>query len=272
MLSSTFPKNSSRFVYSLENLDDFSKIKSSHPSSTFIGTHSGTFHADEVLATFLLKFLPEYFNSITIRSRNDKILSQCDIVVDVGSKYDPNSKRFDHHMKDFFQVFDEKDEKLKEIKLSSAGLVWKHLGKEILINLLKENNLYEQNENHLDEILKKIYVNFICSVDAKDNGINAYPSNIEPKYLDNTSFSARIARLNPEWNVENVDVNLRFKMAWDLAEDEFYFQFIHVANSHFIAYDIVENSVRKSIENKNFEYVILDKYFNRKIIVLGKKI
>ena len=260
MLSSNFPKNSERLVYSLETFLDFEKLKEENYSYTFIGTHSGTFHADEVLATFLLKFLPEYNKSIIIRSRNYDILDKCDIVVDVGSKYDPNIKRFDHHMKEFFEVFDKNDDKLKTIKLSSAGLVWKHLGKNILINILKGNNLYEQNENHIDEIIKKIYLNFICMVDAKDNGINAYPSDIEPKYLDNTGFSSRIARLNPEWNIENVDVNSRFKKAWDIAEDEFYYQLMPIANSYFIAYDIVENSIKKSIDNKNCDYIILDQY------------
>ena len=57
MLSSNFPKNSERLVYSLETFLDFEKLKEEKFSYTFIGTHSGTFHADEVLATFLLKFL-----------------------------------------------------------------------------------------------------------------------------------------------------------------------------------------------------------------------
>ena len=260
MLSSEFPKNSERLVYSFENFEEFEQLQKANSSCSFIGTHSGTFHADEVLATFLLKFLPEYNKSIIIRTRNYDILDKCDIVVDVGSKFDPKLKRFDHHMKEFFEVFDKNEEKIKDIKLSSAGLVWKYLGKDILIYILKGNNLYEQNKEHLDEIIKKIYLNFICMVDAKDNGINAFPSNIEPKYIDNTGFSSRIARLNPEWNSENVDVNSRFKKAWDLAEDEFYYQLMHFANSYFIAYDIVENSIQKSIENKNYDYIILNQY------------
>ena len=33
-----------------------------------------------------------------------------------------------------------------------------------------------------------------------------------------------------------------------------------IANSYFIAYDIVENSIEKSIENKNYDYIILEQY------------
>lgn len=66
-----------------------------------IGTHSGVFHCDEVLACWMLKKLPEYKNSKILRSRDYEILNQCEIVVDVGSEYIPEKKRFDHHQKSF---------------------------------------------------------------------------------------------------------------------------------------------------------------------------
>lgn len=63
-----------------------------------------------------------------------------DIVIDVGAVYDPARNRYDHHQKEFDEVFGDGTfpypasktagrelEKGKEfsIKLSSAGLVWK---------------------------------------------------------------------------------------------------------------------------------------------------
>ena len=36
-----------------------------------------------------------------VRSRNDEILDQLDIVCDVGAVFDPEKKRFDHHQKSF---------------------------------------------------------------------------------------------------------------------------------------------------------------------------
>ena len=64
-----------------------------------IGTHDGAFHCDEVLACSLLKMLPEYQNSEIVRSRNKGMLSECDIVVDVGGVYDASKLRYDHHQR-----------------------------------------------------------------------------------------------------------------------------------------------------------------------------
>ena len=231
-----------------------------------IGTHSGKFHPDEVLSTFLLKFHSESKKSIVIRTRNNDILKQCDIVVDVGSIIDPKTFRFDHHMKEFKEVFDEKDEELNKIKLSSAGLVWKYLGIEIINNILKSLNLYEQNKNYINEIFKKIYIDFILGVDGIDNGVNQYDKDIKPKYKLVGDFNQRISRLNPEWNIENVDVNERFKKGWDIAEEEFFYYIKNYANSYFIAYDIVLNAVNEALK-ENRVYFILEKYCPWKKII-----
>ena len=56
-----------------------------------------------------------------MRSRDPKVLDDCDIVVDVGGVYDDTKKRFDHHQRGF-------EETLGfgfKTKLSSAGLVFK---------------------------------------------------------------------------------------------------------------------------------------------------
>ena len=67
-----------------------------------IGTHSGQFHLDEVLACFLLRtYIPEYKNCSIIRSRDPAVWAQCHTLVDVGGVYDPSNNRFDHHQKEF---------------------------------------------------------------------------------------------------------------------------------------------------------------------------
>ena len=201
-----------------------------------------------------------------MRTRNDEILKLCDMVVDVGSIINPKQFRFDHHMKEFKEVFDEKDEDLNKIKLSSAGLVWKYLGKEILINVLKSLNLYEQNKTHIDEIFRFIYLDFIMGVDGLDNGVTQYDKDIKPKYKLPGHFTDRITRLNPEWNIENVDVNERFKKGWDIAEEEFFYYIKNYANSYFIAYDIVLNAVNEALK-ENRVYFILEKYCPWKKII-----
>ena len=243
MLSRGFIANNERTVFTTETLNEFEQFKSSlHGSNAvIIGTHSGTFHGDEVLATLLLKYLPKAGNSVVVRTRNNAILDQCDIVCDVGGKYDATTNRYDHHMKEFNVCYDDEN----KIKMSSAGLIYKHLGKDIIVNILDKYGWLEQNKTHIDEIIRKLYMNFIMMVDAVDNGINAYPDNLKPKYINNTSYASRIARLNPEWNVSDVDVNERFKKAWDIAEEELYYHFVHLANGYFIAYDIVHKAVKE---------------------------
>eukprot|EP01133_Synstelium_polycarpum_P011984 gene11984-13991_t len=86
-----------------------------------ICTHSGTFHADEALACFLLKLTDTYKDAVIVRSRDPAVVNAADITVDVGAVYDFEKKRFDHHQAGFTHTFDDKH----ETKLSSAGLIYK---------------------------------------------------------------------------------------------------------------------------------------------------
>jgi uncharacterized UPF0160 family protein len=58
-----------------------------------IGTHNGVFHCDEALACAMLKILPKYQDAQIVRSRDQKVLDTCDIVVDVGGVFDPKTHR-----------------------------------------------------------------------------------------------------------------------------------------------------------------------------------
>lgn len=69
-----------------------------------IGTHSGVFHCDDALACFMLKCLPKFKDAQVIRSRDETILKDCDVVVDVGGVYDPATLRFDHHQRGFAET------------------------------------------------------------------------------------------------------------------------------------------------------------------------
>lgn len=67
-----------------------------------------------------------------MRSRDPAVLDKLPLIVDVGSTYDPSNGRYDHHQKGFAETFDEKH----KTKLSSAGLVYKHYGKDVIARLL----------------------------------------------------------------------------------------------------------------------------------------
>ncbi|XP_076915285.1 uncharacterized protein LOC143574582 [Bidens hawaiensis] len=57
------------------------------------------------------------------------------------------------------------------------------------------------DEEHPDvhRLFLAVYKNFIEAVDAIDNGINQYETDQSPKYVNTTTLSSRISRLNLNW-------------------------------------------------------------------------
>jgi uncharacterized UPF0160 family protein len=80
-----------------------------------VGVHDGSFHADEVTACALLIVFKLVDRDKIVRSREIRVLGECEYVCDVGGIYDPLSKRFDHHQSDYTG------------ELSSAGMIWLYL-------------------------------------------------------------------------------------------------------------------------------------------------
>ena len=134
-------------------------------------------------------------------------MDTCDIVVDVGGVYDVNKNRFDHHQRTFNESFSSIDPtKPWKIKLSSAGLVYVHFGKEILEEILKKTMKQKDVDKKLVEILfDKMYEHFIIEIDAIDNGVGIAESK---KYDINTNLSARVSYFNPPWNNKELDENV----------------------------------------------------------------
>ena len=62
-----------------------------------VGTHDGSFHADEVTACALLIMFDLVDENKIIRTRDPEKLAQCEYVCDVGGRYSAEDKRFDHH-------------------------------------------------------------------------------------------------------------------------------------------------------------------------------
>ncbi|CAO3662524.1 unnamed protein product [Rhizopus stolonifer] len=118
-----------------------------------IGTHSGHFHCDEALAIALLKRTEEFKDSVLVRTRDPAKLAECDIIVNVGGVYDEATHRYDHHQRGFTETFDDKH----VTKLSSAGLVYKHFGKEVVGKLLGA----EVSSNDAEKIYLKTYDCFV---------------------------------------------------------------------------------------------------------------
>ena len=53
----------------------------------------------------MLSQIKEFENSKIIRTRDNQLLDQCEIVVDVGNTFDSKNLRFDHHQNSFEDTF-----------------------------------------------------------------------------------------------------------------------------------------------------------------------
>ncbi|CCA74573.1 related to Gamm1 protein / Ni-binding urease accessory protein (UreG) [Serendipita indica DSM 11827] len=204
-----------------------------------IGTHNGTFHCDEALAVWLLKRTGAYKDAKVIRTRDESVLATCDIVVDVGAKYEPENHRYDHHQRGFTEIFGHGF----STKLSSAGLVYKHFGREIISNLLQ----WQVQDSRTEILWLKMYKEFIEAIDAIDNGISAYPSDIKPSYRMRTDVSARVGFLNPRWNVHATpdEVDSLFVKASNLVGGEFHERLDYYGTAWLPAREIVMSALQK---------------------------
>ncbi|VDM07654.1 unnamed protein product [Wuchereria bancrofti] len=162
-----------------------------------IGTHDGNFHCDEVFAIFLLKSLPEYNNYEVVRSRDKDVLSLCNIVVDVGGEYNHTAMKYDHHQRDFAHTMNTLGVMNFHTKLSSAGLIYAHFGKNVISALLGL-----QHDSIIDVLFKKIYETFVESIDAIDNGIAQFDG--KPRFmmaikLVDKEFNELLTYLHKSW-------------------------------------------------------------------------
>ncbi|KAF7728068.1 hypothetical protein EC973_006705 [Apophysomyces ossiformis] len=171
--------------------------------------------SDEALAVWMLRQTDEFKNANVVRSRDPAKLAECNVIVDVGGVYDPKEHKYDHHQRGFFETFDDKH----QTKLSSAGLIYKHFGRQVIQQILKKT----EADDEVETIFQKTYDSFIESLDAHDNGISAYPNTLQPLFKESpTSLPARVGNKNPAWNetLTDPEVDARFLEASDLAGGE----------------------------------------------------
>lgn len=125
-------------------------------SVQFLITHSGGFHADEVLSSVILTRL--FPQARLVRSRaSEWITPAADrIIYDVGGSYDADLQIFDHH---------QRGAPLREDgrPYSSFGLVWKHFGRAYLA-------ASGVPDGNLDTVHASFDQGFVLPVDLVDNG------------------------------------------------------------------------------------------------------
>jgi uncharacterized UPF0160 family protein len=224
-------------------------------STQKIGTHSGTFHCDEALGCWMLRRTQAYSKAPVVRTRDAEVLATLPIVIDVGGEYDPSKGRLDHHQRGFCETFGHGGH--QDVKLSSAGLVYKHFGREVVKSVMeREAGLTgsDLDDEAVERVWLRVYKTFVKAVDAIDNGIEPYgaaasaAAGAPPLYHDGTTLAARVGRLNPEWNAPaeeqtNAALDAAFEKAVELAGAEFASEVRRAARSWLPAKKIVERAV-----------------------------
>jgi uncharacterized UPF0160 family protein len=115
----------------------------------------------------------QYRDADVVRSRDPAVLADLDVVIDVGGVYDPAAQRYDHHQRGFTEVFGHGF----TTKLSSAGLVYKHFGQQIIADRMG----LPADHPDVHTVWLQVYKSFIEALDGIDNGINQYESDKPPR-------------------------------------------------------------------------------------------
>ena len=200
-----------------------------------ICVHNATFHADDALSVFFLLNTKEFEGSTIYRTRDPELIANADAVADVGSVYDHEKRRYDHHQSSFNEKFPGSD-----ILCASCGIIYYHFGKEIITNLLQKNG--RDPGQYVDTIYEAMYFRYVQEVDAKDNGIDQYGAEFEPAYIIRTDISTRISMLNPRFD-DNDSVHMEdFMKAVHLIGQEFTQSLLHYFDFTIPAIEITKKA------------------------------
>ncbi len=148
---------------------------------TYLVTHSGGFHADELLSSVVLKRL--FPTAEIVRTRDTQWITPGPgkIIYDVGREYDPDQQIFDHHQRPN-PLRDSED------PYSSFGLVWRHFGVQYLRS-------FDIPETDIADIFESIDSTIVLPIDLMDNG--AYSPGVAEPLISVLTLPAMIESLKP---------------------------------------------------------------------------
>jgi len=157
-----------------------------------VAVHDGSFHADEIFAVAILSMYLKKPLSI-FRTRDDKVISKMDYVLDVGTIYDPSKNRFDHHQENWNKKRD------NGIIYAACGLVWKEFGEKITGS---------------KEIAGIVDRKIIQTIDAEDNGMNLW--NLKIERVIPFCFADFLYSMNSTYKEKKANTDSIFKKAVDI--------------------------------------------------------
>ena len=123
---------------------------------THLVTHSGGFHADELLSSAVLRRLFPQAELLRSRDRQWVTPAAHKIIFDVGGAYDGEAQIFDHHQRPGPLRSDGQP-------FSSFGLIWAHYGRAYLASM-------DVPGDDVEAIHSKFDTKFVLPIDLLDNG------------------------------------------------------------------------------------------------------
>lgn len=165
-------------------------------------THSGSFHADDVFATSVLRKLFPDATIIRTREEQELIPVPDRIIYDVGGAHDPQAQIFDHH---------QLGAPVREdgSPYSSFGLIWETYGRAWLEAVMPGNPDNEKVHGRMGRT-------FIRDVDALDNGVEV------PGGLSSLNITRIIETMTPDFDQPGADKMMEcFNRAVDYAAATF---------------------------------------------------
>lgn len=178
-----------------------------------IVTHNGPFHADDVFCVAAMMLVQSHPVPVVIRTRDESIINEADIVFDVGGEYDEiDGGRFDHHQ---FSLED-RPCRSNGVPYASFGLLMHHNGWAADIigaacgGMLSFETSLLAIRDRLDEEL-------IMGVDAADLGYtDPALKGLERRFFPMT-VSRMVSGFNPNWT-DKPDFDGQFIKAVDWAK------------------------------------------------------
>src|SRR5690606_8939833 len=199
----------------------------------FLVTHSGGFHADELLSSVVLtRLFPE---AKIVRSRAPEWITPAPdrIIYDVGGAYDAEARVFDHPQRGAPQREDGPP-------YSPFGLVWKHFGRDYIAS-------FGVPAEHIEAVHESFDQGMVLPIDLVDNGA-ASPTGP----LASLSLSSLLETLKPDFDDREPGADERaFMAALGVARS-----FVEAGVSRSAAKLRAEALVSKSIEAAGSGHVL----------------
>ena len=207
-------------------------------------THNGGFHSDDIFACATLQIFldKEGEDYEVIRTRDESLIRKGDYVFDVGGVYDASLNRFDHHQKGGAGVRE------NGVPMASFGLVWQKFGTEIC-----------GSKEVADEIDRRL----ACPIDANDNGVDVYKTNIEG--ISPITFQDIVGVYYPKEDAKEIEYYRAFNELALLAKRILQKSILKIKKQMEVN-DYMRDLYEKS-EDKNF--LVVEKKYGRHAVTVG---